>query len=433
MTKYYPYGVSLSKGQLEKLSRAYNNNSAITIRLARNELSGPHELMLTKTQINKLRKAMSQGTGSDIKISKTQIRKAVRQGGSLWGSLINLGSKLLPMAMPLAKKAIAPLATGALSGLASLGVDKIFGKGQRGGFLIPQDKMAQLIAYKHLLSTGQKKQILEALQSGGQLVIKPTQKQINGGFLGALASIGIPIAIELASKLFGKGLQADRTGSANTTSVYVPDTTNGHGMYNPYPYMSPPFFGTWENPVGAGVKKKKKGKGTAARQKQSIQFNPNSRNNTIKFIKKPSSNIDLLHWVKQLGMKYFRGIYSRDNLPNKIHRLETGIINLGNSLGGGSHWICYRNVDKQFCEYFDPFGLIMPNEIKNYLKTSGKKMVYLSDEIQERDSVLCSYWCLYYLLERQKGRSLLDVIHNTKFSFTDQMINHPFLINYFKQ
>ena len=52
MTKYYPYGVSLSKGQLEKLSRAYNNNSAITIRLARNELSEPHELMLTKSQIN---------------------------------------------------------------------------------------------------------------------------------------------------------------------------------------------------------------------------------------------------------------------------------------------------------------------------------------------------------------------------------------------
>ena len=50
MTKYYSYGVSLSKGQLETLSRAYNNNSAITIRPARKELSGPHELMLTKTQ-----------------------------------------------------------------------------------------------------------------------------------------------------------------------------------------------------------------------------------------------------------------------------------------------------------------------------------------------------------------------------------------------
>ena len=50
------------------------------------------------------------------------------------------------MAMPLAKKAIAPIATGALSGSASLGVDKIFGKGvQQGGFLIPQNKTEQLI------------------------------------------------------------------------------------------------------------------------------------------------------------------------------------------------------------------------------------------------------------------------------------------------
>ena len=88
---------------------------------------------------------MSQGRGSDIKISKTPIRKAIKHGGSLWGSLIKLGSKLFPMAMPLAKRATTALATGALSGLASLGVDKIFGKGQQAGVLIPQDKIAQLI------------------------------------------------------------------------------------------------------------------------------------------------------------------------------------------------------------------------------------------------------------------------------------------------
>ena len=50
------------------------------------------------------------------------------------------------MAMPIVKKAAAPLVTGALSGLASFGVDKIFGKGQRGGFLIPMDKIVQLVA-----------------------------------------------------------------------------------------------------------------------------------------------------------------------------------------------------------------------------------------------------------------------------------------------
>ena len=37
---------------------------------------------------------------------------------------------------------------------------------------------------------------------------------------------------------------------------------------------------------------------------------------------------------KQLGIKYFRGIYSRDNLLNKIRKLETGIINLDDSMGG---------------------------------------------------------------------------------------------------
>ena len=134
--------------------------------------------------------------------------------------------------------------------------------------------------------------------------------------------------------------------------------------------------------------KKKKGKGTAARQKQPIRFNPNSRNHIVRFINKPLSNIDLLQWVTQLGIKYFRGIYSRDNLPNKVYKLETGIINLDDSMGE-------------------------------------------SDEIQERDNVLCGYWCLYYLLERRKGRSLLDVIHNPKFSSTNQLINHQFPVNYF--
>ena len=269
MTKCYSYRVSLSKGQLEKISRAYNNNSAITIRLARNELSGPHELMFTKTQINKLKKAMSQDTGSDIKISKTQIRKAIKYGGSLWGSVVSLGSKLLPMAMPLAKKAIAPTATGALSALASLSVDKIFGKGQQGGFLIPQVKTAQLIAYKHLLSAGQKKDILNALQSGGQLVIKPTRTQ-QGGFLGILlASIGVPL---LLNALTGKRLQADRTGTSNTISLNVPgDTSNGHGIINPYPYMSPPFTGTWNNPVGMGVKKEEDKGCCSAKTVPSIQ------------------------------------------------------------------------------------------------------------------------------------------------------------------
>ena len=92
------------------------------------------------------------------------------------------------------------------------------------------------------------------------MVIKPTRKQIEGGFLGTLASIGIPMAISLVSKMFGSGLQVDRGSSRNTRNVYVPPpptSTHGEG----YTYYPPPFNGNWGNPIGMGVKKKSKGKG----------------------------------------------------------------------------------------------------------------------------------------------------------------------------
>ena len=150
MTTYHPYKVTLSTGQKERLKKAYKTNNAITIRLTKNELTGSDELMLTTRQINKLNKARATGKGSDIKISKTQIRKAVRHGGSLFTSLLSLGRAFAPT---IAKT----LGLSALSGLVSEGTSQIVktisGKGmQTGGFLIPQNKIDQLIAYKHLLT-----------------------------------------------------------------------------------------------------------------------------------------------------------------------------------------------------------------------------------------------------------------------------------------
>ena len=254
MTTYHSHGVKLSIGQEDKLARALRNNSAITIRLSNSELTGPDQLMLTKTQINRLKKAMQNKTGADIKISKTQIRKALQQGGSLWSSLFKIGTKLLPMAT----KAVGPLATGALSGLANVGVNKIFGRGQVGGFLIPQNEIAdQLIKYKDWLTEAQKKQIVNAIHTGGQIVIKPTKAQ-SGGFLGSLlASIGIPMVL---NALMGKGLQVDKSRSKRSVPVFVPNTTKKDGgLVLPVNYRRPPFFGTWDQ-YGKG-KKKKKGKG----------------------------------------------------------------------------------------------------------------------------------------------------------------------------
>ena len=70
----------------------------------------------------------------------------------------------------------------------------------------------------------------------------------------------------------------------------------------------------------------------------------------------------------------------------------------------------------------------MPHEISHYLVTSGKKVIYSQDDIQNRNTVLCGYWCLYYFIERQKGKSISDVIHNEDFDEDNSdFINHKFL------
>ena len=52
-------------------------------------------------------------------------------------------------------------------------------------------------------------------------------------------------------------------------------------------------------------------------QQKRLVKNPSVRSTNINFIDKPLSNFDLINWVNQLGIKHFRGVFSRDDLPSK--------------------------------------------------------------------------------------------------------------------
>ena len=247
MTTYIEYGVKLSDGQKSKLFNAIQNKSPLTIRLKHSHLTGPDELMLTQRQLTKIKKSLANGTGSDLKISKTQIRSLVKHGGNLFTSLAKLGAKLLPFAVKGVSKVAPALATGAANALGEIGLKKLFGR----GISIPKKFFPFLPPFASEFTKAQIDQINKVFKTGGRLVIKPTRQQIEGGLLGTLASIGIPMAVSLLPKLFGSGLQVDRGSSSNTRNVYVPPT-QGEGYY------PPPFIGTWENPIGMGIKKKAK-------------------------------------------------------------------------------------------------------------------------------------------------------------------------------
>ena len=106
------------------------------------------------------------------------------------------------------------------------------------------------------LTNSQIDQINKVMQSGGRLMLKPTRNQVEGGFLGTLASIGIPIAIELVSKIFGKGLQVDKTPPPPPpnpySNVYLPQSGGKFPMY------PPPFYGNWDKTIGMAKKNRQR-------------------------------------------------------------------------------------------------------------------------------------------------------------------------------
>ncbi len=107
---------------------------------------------------------------------------------------------------------------------------------------------------------------------------------------------------------------------------------------------------------------------------------------------KPLTNVELINACDKLKIP-IRGVFMRDNLPKRLRKNECGIINLDETLGSGTHWVCYLKNGKTKL-YFDSFGLKPPLELQKYL---GKGVMYSTYEIQSPEQVICGHYCLRVL------------------------------------
>lgn len=140
------------------------------------------------------------------------------------------------------------------------------------------------------------------------------------------------------------------------------------------------------------------------------------------------SNFDIMDILKNI--KSYRGCFMRDDLPEKIGDLESGTVNLDDSDGEGTHWVCYYNDPKsEYVEYFDSFGLAPPTEVKKFLDTSGKKIRMSTGQIQDITSRACGFYCCYYIIEREHGVDQYDVIYSLDQMPTD--LNEQAMQQYF--
>ena len=158
MTQYNSLNVKLSNSQLSKLKSTIKNENDVFLILSSNMVGNsndntnfPHELLLTKRQVENIRKAFANHLSTDIKLSKTQLSKIIQSGGflgRLLGPLLKTGLPLMKSVIkPLAKSVLIPLGLTAAAPTADAGIHKkILGSGHNNTTLIiSNDEMDDIL------------------------------------------------------------------------------------------------------------------------------------------------------------------------------------------------------------------------------------------------------------------------------------------------
>ena len=121
----------------------------------------------------------------------------------------------------------------------------------------------------------------------------------------------------------------------------------------------------------------------------------------------------------------FNSIYLRNNW-SKI-KDEAYILNLDEYESIGTHWIAFY-VNYKNLTYFDSFGVEhIPKEIRKII--GNKNIIENTYRIQAYDSIICRYFCIWFIDFILKSKSLLE--YTNLFSPNDYEKNDKIILKYF--
>ena len=122
----------------------------------------------------------------------------------------------------------------------------------------------------------------------------------------------------------------------------------------------------------------------------------------------PLTNIKINEYY--INEPRFNGVYSRNNLSNKIKK-GAYVINLDEYENTGTHWIALF-VKPTYTTYFDSFGIErIPKEINKFIGNNNIKSNIF--RIQAYDSIMCGYYCIEFINYMLKGKTLLVKLYYT--------------------
>ena len=97
MTEYNTSNVKFSNSQLNNLKSARKSATEFTLNLTSNligssddETNFPHKILLTDTQVSKIRKNFANSSSPNIKFSKAQLSKMIQSRGFTFSNSLDL-------------------------------------------------------------------------------------------------------------------------------------------------------------------------------------------------------------------------------------------------------------------------------------------------------------------------------------------------------
>ena len=184
------------------------NNNGTTLRISnknfnKNQLL--HELYLTQRQMTKLIDKMQNNMSTNIKLSKVQINKILKEGANLGKLLMEFLPKLIKPAISLGKIILAPFGlTAAMSATDAAIPKKMYGSGTTTLIVSNKDLNDMIKIVKSLENS-------DILLKGVTETIKNETKNQKGGLLGMLlGTLGAFLLTNFYGNNSGRGLY--RTG-----------------------------------------------------------------------------------------------------------------------------------------------------------------------------------------------------------------------------
>ena len=107
-------------------------------------------------------------------------------------------------------------------------------------------------------------------------------------------------------------------------------------------------------------------------------------------------------------------IYSVDTLPTHIHMFPSAFIcNTDRSHLPGKHWIAFWLYDPYHSECFDSLGrlpMYYDMNFETFLSENTEMCVYNNVPFQGKNTDICGYYVLYYLLMKCHNMPMQDIV-----------------------